>query len=550
MRSKFLRYLPVFLLATVLMAASVKVTKAEAKVCLVHSWQAATCTTPKTCKKCGKPSGSSLGHIMSWVVTKPAKCNENGVKCYKCSRSGCSYCPQTQSIPKTNNHTPNISAATCIKAKVCTVCGAELQKALGHNMQWVVKVKATCEKDGRKDYECSRCKQYQMSQNITKLGHSYNVPKATCTVNKYCTRSDCGKVVEYATGHNYVWRTTKSPTCTATGVETELCSNTNCTDKRNTRTLKALGHEYRYTYTSATCEEPGYKTTTCARGDMTPVKSQNQSPLGHVRTVVTAAADGTLTSVCGRDGCGKPYTIGTAPKLEASTYTSNIKLVLEDIANGNSAFLTVGNDECKKVWSWYYSKNSNSTEPWCVATASYLMSIAGVNMNKVQAVANTNSSAGTSNALINVTAATKFYQRYDSSAKNDCFYPLPGYTTNSLITTSNRGSFSSIKTGDILTVDNPAADFGHIGMAYVAANGKKYIIHGNWDGKMCMNEIKEEKDGKVRLYYTNAGEYISGYADIQTFLLNNDLGVMYSLSTSAGIPKYTIGSYTLGGYKR
>ena len=60
----------------------------EAVACS-HSWKAATCTTPKTCTKCGATEGEKLGH--SW------------------------------------------KNATCTTPKTCSVCGTTEGKELGHN---------------------------------------------------------------------------------------------------------------------------------------------------------------------------------------------------------------------------------------------------------------------------------------------------------------------------------------------------------------------------------------------------------------------------------
>lgn len=70
-----------------------------------HEWEDATCTTPKTCTKCGKTEGEPLGH--TW------------------------------------------QEATCTAPKTCSVCGATEGKASGHDWQAATTTKpVTCTKCG------------------------------------------------------------------------------------------------------------------------------------------------------------------------------------------------------------------------------------------------------------------------------------------------------------------------------------------------------------------------------------------------------------------
>lgn len=257
--------------------------------------------------------------------------------------------------------------------------------------------------------------------------------------------------------------------------------------------------------------------------------------------------------VTAKDESGKSLTLINVSfkvtKAPAKKYNSNIKVVLKDVAEGSNKFVILGNDEHAKIWSWYYNESSSSKGAWCGAFTAYMMSLAGVNTNTIQTMAGTKS--GSKSALIKVTHAVNFYQRNDENAKNDCFYPLPGYTDEELVTTSKRGSFANIKTGDLLIVANDNGPFAHIGMAYVDASGNKYIIHGNWSSAVCKNQIKENSKGKVKLYYgSTAGEYISAYVDFNAFLSNNGLTVAYGVGKIDDIPTYTIGTFTLGGKHR
>lgn len=80
-----------------------------------HSYKEATCTTAKTCTKCGATSGSALGHSY-----KAATCT---------APKTCSKCGATEGSAA--GHSWN--AATCSAPKTCSKCGATNGSALGHN---------------------------------------------------------------------------------------------------------------------------------------------------------------------------------------------------------------------------------------------------------------------------------------------------------------------------------------------------------------------------------------------------------------------------------
>ena len=120
-----------------------KCTKCEYKKECNHSYAAATCTTPKICKRCGATLGSALGHDYKTKTIKAATCEATGVK-----------------------------------ADVCTRCGAETNRgpimALGHNFEG-----ATCYDEA----ECTRCGEW-----VEALGLGHDLTEATCTENSFCKR--------------------------------------------------------------------------------------------------------------------------------------------------------------------------------------------------------------------------------------------------------------------------------------------------------------------------------------------------------------------------
>ena len=80
-----------------------------------HEWVDATCTTVKTCTKCGKTEGEALGHTWNAATCTEAKT--------------CSVCGATEG--EAAGHT--WQNATCTAAKKCSVCGVTEGEALGHS---------------------------------------------------------------------------------------------------------------------------------------------------------------------------------------------------------------------------------------------------------------------------------------------------------------------------------------------------------------------------------------------------------------------------------
>ncbi len=268
-------------------------TEAQAAVCVVHTYAAATCTAPKTCTKCGATLGTALGH--HYVV------NGNTATCDRCGKTklvGGTSAPTTiepttaptntpEPTPVSPVHTHVWAEATCDKPKTCTKCGETEGKALGHDFEKKSEVEATCTEAGEIVYECTRCGK-EKKEAKDALGHEYKVSTtaATCTkagkkVSK-CTR--CGDVKEEsvieALGHDYK-TTTTTATCTKAGETVKKCSR--CGDEQKT-TTPALGHNYKVTTTTATCTTAGKKVEKCTRcGD---TKETTIAALGHKECIV------------------------------------------------------------------------------------------------------------------------------------------------------------------------------------------------------------------------------------------------------------------------
>ena len=220
---------------------------------LGHLWQEATCTTPKTCTRCGATEGKTLAH--DWQA---ATCTE---------KMTCKNCGTTSGAALGHSW----KAATCMAPKTCTRCGATEGEALGHSWE-----AATC----TTPKTCTRCGATEGKS----LGHSWKA--ATCTTPKTCTR--CGTTEGEALGHNW-----EAATCTTP----KTCTRCGATEG------KSLGHSWKV----ATCTTP----KTCTRCGATKGKAR-----GHSWREATYDAPKTCI-ICG---------LTTGTKLELPIYGLNMTL--------------------------------------------------------------------------------------------------------------------------------------------------------------------------------------------------------------------------------
>ena len=192
-------------------------------------------------------SVAALGHDYEWIVDREATCANSGSRHQECTR--CHATGATESVDKVAHTPTNIQLVqpTCTapgwKVYFCMECGQECSRkengaALGHDYEWVYDKEASCSVDGLRHQKCSRCSSetaqetyrdahtpglkdlvaptcttpgytiyrcsvcnVEMSRDtVPALGHSCNVPDATCTVSMECTR--CGLTIKPALGHD------------------------------------------------------------------------------------------------------------------------------------------------------------------------------------------------------------------------------------------------------------------------------------------------------------------------------------------------------------
>ena len=287
----------------------------------VHSGgtETPTCTTGKTCEKCGAEYGV-LGHDWgAWTPnydgtnTHTRRCkrsNCNAVETASCSggyaacdslgmcetcggsyygghawgkwssagngthiRSCMNYCSEVDTASCFGG------TATCTAKAVCEACGGEYGEKDPNNhdlVQHAAKA-PTCTEIGWDAYEaCSRC-DYTTRKELPALKHDlvyYKAKDPTCTepgcdAYETCSRCDYTTYVERpALKHDLRQRVIKAPTCTQMGWAYETCSR--C-DYFATPLLPALNHDLeQHAAKAPTCTEIGWDAyEACSRCDYT-----------------------------------------------------------------------------------------------------------------------------------------------------------------------------------------------------------------------------------------------------------------------------------------
>ena len=228
---------------------------------LGHDWIDATCTEPKTCDRCGETEGTALGH--NWATEWSSNADNHWHACTRCdAKDG------------EGAHNPG-APATETTPQICTDCGYVIESATGHvcanHLTKVDRVEADCTTPGNiEHYKCSgdtgcgklyedRTASVPLTEEQVKLnalGHDWATewssnadnhwhacsrcdakdgegahnPGAPATETTPQTCTDCGYVIDPATGHlciNHLVEVPEVPaTCTTTGTEAHF----KCTD--------------------------------------------------------------------------------------------------------------------------------------------------------------------------------------------------------------------------------------------------------------------------------------------------------------------------------
>ena len=290
-----------------------------------------TCTTGKTCEKCGAEYGEKdpNNHDLVHHDAKAPSCTEIGWDAYDtCSR--CDYTTRKE-LPALNHDLRQsvITAPTCtetgwayVKCSRCDYYDTPVLPALKHDLRQRVITAPTCTGEGWAHVACSRC-DYFTSLVLSALNHDLEQHAAqapTCMEkgwNAYetCSRCDYTTYVELPAQHDFVHHQAKAPTCTEIGWDAyETCSRCDYTTRKE---LPALNHDLKQHAAKApTCTEKGWKAyETCSRCDHT---TYTELPaLNHdyqaVTVEPTCEADGYTIFTCSR--CKDSYTADPTDKL-------------------------------------------------------------------------------------------------------------------------------------------------------------------------------------------------------------------------------------------
>lgn len=255
----------------------------------VHSGgtETPTCTTGKTCEKCGAEYGV-LGH--DWGAWTP---NYDGTNTHtrRCTRSNCDA---KETAPCSGGY------AACDSLGMCETCGGSYYG--GHAWgKWSSAGNGT---------HIRSCMNYCSEVDTASCFGG----TATCTAKAVCEA--CGG--EYGekdpNNHDLVQHAAKAPTCTEIGWDTyDRCIRCGYTTRKE---LPALNHDLvRHVAQAPTCTEKGWAYDTCSRCDYT---TYAELPaLNHdyqaVTVEPTCETDGYTIFTCSR--CKDSYTADPTDKL-------------------------------------------------------------------------------------------------------------------------------------------------------------------------------------------------------------------------------------------
>ena len=262
-----------------------------------------TCTTGKTCEKCGAEYGI-LGHKWKTPANASLGNGTHRIICLRCGLNGtasctggtatcttkavCEACGGKYGKRNLNNHALvhyDAQAPTCTKPgcdayETCSRCDYTTyveRPALKHDLRQRVIKAPTCTEMGWAYETCSRC-DYFATPLLPALNHDLKQHAAkapTCTEkgwNAYetCYRCDYTTYQELpALNHALVHHDAQAPTCTEIGWNAyDTCSRCNYTTYAE---LPALNHDLVHHEAQApTCTEPGWNAyETCSRCDHT-----------------------------------------------------------------------------------------------------------------------------------------------------------------------------------------------------------------------------------------------------------------------------------------
>ena len=231
-----------------------------------------TCTTGKTCEKCGAEYGI-LGHKWKTPANASLGNGTHRIICLRCGLNGTASCTG--------------GTATCTTKAVCEACGGKYGKRNlnNHALVHYDAQAPTCTKPGWDAFDtCPLC-YYTTFRAIPALKHDLEHHEAkapTCTEKGWdayeaCSRFGCDYTTRKelpALNHALEQHAAKAPTCTEPGWDAyETCSRCDYTTRKE---LPALNHDLeQHAAQAPTCTEIGWDAyETCSRCDYTTYAEQ------------------------------------------------------------------------------------------------------------------------------------------------------------------------------------------------------------------------------------------------------------------------------------
>lgn len=292
-----------------------------------------TCTTGRTCKKCGAEYGI-LGHMwttrmslgngthrrscMRCGAVDTANCTGGTRTCFQ--RAVCSYCRSEYGDLAPHQLKTFKRPATCrqegLEYTRCTAEGCnyrtpDIITPKQHDLKKAQEFtrKPTCTKPGWNSYYLCRDCAYSETDWIDKLGHDpilHEAKAPTCTEkgwNAYETCSRCNHTTRTelpALNHDLEQHEAKAPTCTEIGWDAyDTCSRCDYTTYVE---LPALNHDYQAVTVDPTCEADGYTVFTCSRCKDS-YTADPTDKLGHKFGAWSPNGTGSQSAGCLRQGC-------------------------------------------------------------------------------------------------------------------------------------------------------------------------------------------------------------------------------------------------------
>ena len=256
-----------------------------------------TCTTGKTCEKCGAEYGI-LGHKWKTPANASLGNGTHRIICLRCGLNGTASCTG--------------GTATCTTKAVCEACGGKYGKRNlnNHALVHYDAQAPTCTKPGWDAFDtCPRC-YYTTFRAIPALKHDLEQHAAkapTCTEKGWdaydtCSRCDYTTRKEIpALNHDLVQHEAQAATCTKPGWDAyETCSRCDYTTYAE---LPALNHDYQAVTVEPTCETDGYTIFTCSRCKDS-YTADPTDKLGHQFGAWSPNGTGSQSADCLRQGCG------------------------------------------------------------------------------------------------------------------------------------------------------------------------------------------------------------------------------------------------------